>query len=236
MPDNQSQTTATQKSKNHSSAWFLVLILLIISSAEGAALYFQNSKLLAQKEKTVICEQIKSASSAKPAADTAQIVVGPVATPNITPLPQQNSNSLAYEKLISLNKNLLVTISDTQGNAVGQANYVIKDYKLTKTVYLNGREAKAKDGRGILAFNVDITNQYQNGIQLTARDYIRLRKNNQDKWLSPDVHSDPVDIRPLTTSATIIGFILDENDIKIQLQIGHANDEKEVIDIQLPKK
>jgi hypothetical protein len=59
-----------------------------------------------------------------------------------------------------------------------------------------------------------------------------LLKNDEEKLIAPEIHSDPVEVRPHSTKEIKIGFTIGENDKNLKLQVGLLNGEKDIIDIK----
>lgn len=124
-------------------------------------------------------------------------------------------------------------ITDREGNELSDIEFKIVSYELTNQVVVNNfYRAIVTDDKEILIFNVEITNDQDKAVNILAGDYLRLKKNGEDKLIAPDIDSDPVEVRPKSTKNTKLGFTLFKSDKNITVEIGELGGEKEIIDIR----
>ena len=71
-------------------------------------------------------------------------------------------------------------------------------------------------------------------IKINTKDFIRLSvNNNQNEWLAPDLHNDPVEVQAISTKNTRLGFPVNESDKNLVLQVGEIEGYKQQISLSL---
>lgn len=136
------------------------------------------------------------------------------------------------EKLTDLNKEFAFPLKNSEGEEVSSFKYEIVSAELRDEIIVQGQKATAVKGRKFMIVNLKLSNSFDKSIEVNTRDYIRLSVNeNQDEWLAPDIHNDPVEIQAISTKNTRVGFPINESDTKLVLQIGEINGEKQKVDI-----
>lgn len=122
-------------------------------------------------------------------------------------------------------------ISDS-GEEVSKIKYKLELAELRSEIVVKGQKATAIKGREFLIINLKITNEHNQSIEINTRDYIRLSVNkNENEWLAPDIHNDPVNVQAISTKYTRIGFPINSNDKNLVLQIGEINGSKDRIKV-----
>ena len=81
-----------------------------------------------------------------------------------------------------------------------------------------------------MIINLKIVNTLKQGINVNAKDYMRLTVNgNNNELLAPDIHNDPVEVQAISTKYTRVGFAINESDKNYVLRIGEIDGGKESI-------
>ncbi len=133
-----------------------------------------------------------------------------------------------------LNREFQYPIKDSKGKEVTKLKYLIENAELRDEIIVKGQRAVAVKGRLFLILTIKVTNDYNKGIDLNARDYIRLATaNNPEEKLAPDVHNDPVTVQAISTKYTRLGFPINDTDRKMTLYVGELNGDKEAIELEL---
>lgn len=135
-----------------------------------------------------------------------------------------------------INKEFSFPIKDNDGKELSKIKYLIESANLQDEILVKGERARAVVGRTFLIFNIKITNNYKQGIQINSRDYMRLIVDGKNEELiAADIHNDPVEVQAISTKSTKIGFPIDENYKSLEIQVGEINGTKQSIKIQFPK-
>jgi hypothetical protein len=104
--------------------------------------------------------------------------------------------------------------------------------QLQKRVLVRGNWIKARDGKLFLVVNLDVKNSINAPLYAVSQDWIRLVEQD-DKKKAPTAHQGTVEIRPLSTKETNVGFVVDEGQKQFKLEVGATDGLGEIIEIQL---
>ncbi len=130
----------------------------------------------------------------------------------------------------NINKDFKFSLRDDKGKEISTFTYVVESVELRKEIMVKGQKATAIKGRVFLIINLKLVNTIKQGINVNARDYLRLSVNgNASELLAPEIHSDPVEVQAISTKYTRVGFAINENDKNYLLQIGEIDGGKESI-------
>ena len=124
-------------------------------------------------------------------------------------------------------------ILNDKGAEVAKIKYTIESAELRDEIIIKGKRTTSVKGKTFLILNLKIGNETNKAIKINTRDYIRISLNNQD-FLAPDIHNDPVEAQPISTKYTRVGLSVNDNEKKFKVQVGEINKEKTIIDLQLP--
>jgi len=152
-------------------------------------------------------------------------------TVSATKIAAQTSVKSSSDKNVSLDKEFKFPIVDAAGREVTKISYVIQNAQLQDQIIIQGQTATAISGRTFLILNLKLRNDSSSGIQMSARDYIRLNVNNASDWLAADIHNDPVEVQPISTKFTRLGFPINKADKDFKLQIGEIKGQKTTLPI-----
>ncbi len=132
-----------------------------------------------------------------------------------------------------INKDFKFSLRDEKGKEISTFSYAIESAELRKEILVKGQKATAIKGRIFLIINLKIVNTLKQGINVNARDYMRLTVNNTKELLAPDIHNDPVEVQAISTKYTRVGFAINESDKNYVLQIGEIDGKKESVDLKI---
>lgn len=134
-----------------------------------------------------------------------------------------------------LNKEFDFPLVDEEGKEVAKISYMVESANLQDAFIYQGKLATAVKGRTFLIFNLKITNPYTKTIEINAKDYIRIKLNNSDEQLAPEIHNDPVQIQANSTKYARIGLPINDSDKNIVILVGELQGKKETIKLNLEK-
>ena len=133
----------------------------------------------------------------------------------------------------ALNRTFEFPLVDGEGKEVSKIKYIIEGAELQDEIIVKGQRAYAVEGRTFLILNIKIINNYDQGIQINAKDYIRLIINGTSDRVAADVHNDPIQIQAISTKQTRLGFPIDDTYKSLVLQIGEIKGEKQTLNLDL---
>lgn len=140
-----------------------------------------------------------------------------------------DSNS-ATPRVKDINQDFTFTIGT--GNNSAEIKYTINTVELTDEIFVKGQPAKSASGRQFLVVNLKLTNEGQRGILIDTRNYLRLSTAaNEEEWIAPDLHNDPVEVQAISTKYTRLGFPVSIADNSFRLQVGDIAGDKQLIEI-----
>jgi len=126
---------------------------------------------------------------------------------------------------------------DGTGEEVSRVEYKIETAELKNEILVKGKKASSVKGRTFLVLSIKVKNSYNRTIEVETRDYIRLSVNgNEEEWLAPDIHNDPVSVQADSTKVTRLAFPINETDRDLRLRIGEIRGEKKTISLNLKYK
>ncbi len=131
-----------------------------------------------------------------------------------------------------INKEFSFPIKDQNNKELSEIKYLVQSASLQDEILVKGQRARAIQGRTFLILDLKITNTFNQGIQISSKDYIRLSVNgNSEELVAADIHNDPVEVQAISTKQTRIGFPINETDKNLELKVGEINGKKETIKI-----
>jgi hypothetical protein len=123
-------------------------------------------------------------------------------------------------------------LKDSNGDDVSNIKYTIEKTELRDEIVVKGQKATAIEGRTFLIVTLKVKNEFDQAIEMSTRDYVRLSVNdNKDEWLAPDIHNDPVEIQAISTKYTRLGFPINDSDEKLVLRVGEIEGDKEEVEL-----
>jgi len=152
---------------------------------------------------------------------------------NTTASTDQQQSIAAPKETKEINKDFEFPIKDSDGNTVTTISYAIQSAQIQDQIIVKGQKATAVTGRTFLIINLKLSNKSNKLIQINTRDYVRLGVNGDDKdLLAPDIHNDPVQVQPIATEYTKLGFPVNTSDKKFTLYIGEIDGSKSAVPLQ----
>jgi hypothetical protein len=104
----------------------------------------------------------------------------------------------------------------------------------TDQVLIKGQPASAKGEKTFLVLNLEIDNASTEKRYIAPVNLIRL-VNDQGRMFAPDVHSDMVEIQPISTKISRVGFVVLKSQKKFLIKVGELDGEKQDLEITFDK-
>ncbi len=121
---------------------------------------------------------------------------------------------------------------NASGEKVSEVRFVFEKAELRDEIIVQGQKANSVKGRVFFVLNLKIINEHNQAVEINTRDYVRLAvSGNESEWLAPEIHNDPVEVQPISTKYTRLGFTINETDKNLTLRVGEISGEKEEITI-----
>ena len=149
------------------------------------------------------------------------IAIGVWAQSGIGGNPQANINqdfsvqARTKDKLRVRDTDLLVTLTNTTIN---------------NTLLIQGKRASTREGKTFLIINMEVENQFKVPLYIFPIDLLRLVRED-GKRIAPSVHQGTVEVRPVSTKKSNVGFVIDPNEKDFNIEVGEVNRDKQVIEI-----
>ena len=214
------------------SLWAIIVILLMVIGVETTYILRQDKEPKPEESQQLNQNPLKgNPLGANTANSNAIVTQSPNNIPTLIPttVPVQQP---ARPKKVNLNRTYNFPIKNSTDDEMGDFQLTVNSYELTSKVEVNNFYTATVSGdKKLLAVNLDIDNPTEQAFKLITRDYVRLSIDN-GKWITPEIHSDPIELRPQSSKVTIVAFPIKTNDRNLRLQIGGIDDEKEVFDLQ----
>ena len=160
------------------------------------------------------------------------------ASENVNPSVLGTNQSGSQEQIappyatMQIDRELIFPLRNEKGDKVSEFKYIVQNAELTREIVVKGTKATSVKGRTFLILNLKINNDGKQKIQVNTRDYLRLTVNgNSAEFLAPDIHNDPVEVQPISTKFTRVGFAIDDTTQNIKLQMGEIDGEKQYVDL-----
>jgi hypothetical protein len=152
--------------------------------------------------------------------------------------PPSDSQATLKEAIASqsINKEYKFPVKDGT-KVVTNIKYSIENAELRDEIIIQGKKAVTVDNRTFLILTIKITNDFDKGLEINARDYVRLSVNGNGKeLLAADIHNDPITIQPISTKYTRIGFPINKADKNLMVHVGEIAGTKDKIALALQTK
>jgi hypothetical protein len=134
----------------------------------------------------------------------------------------------------TINKEFSFPLKDDKGTVITSIKYTVQSAELHDEIIVQGQRASSVKGRTFLIISLKITNDFNKGVDIQSKDYIRLIVNgNTSEPLAPDIHNDPVSVQAISTKYTRVGFPINDTDKNMSLRIGELNGDKQTIALNL---
>ena len=130
-----------------------------------------------------------------------------------------------------INRNFEFPVTDNNGVVITKIGYSIDKAELRDEIVIRGQKATAIKDRTFLILTIKMKNDSDKTLRVNARDYLRLSANKSD-WLAPDIHNDPVEVQPISTKISTLGFPIADNQKTFSLRVGEISGVKTTFDLK----
>lgn len=93
------------------------------------------------------------------------------------------------------------------------------------SVNIQGQKATAKNGKVFLLLDFEVKNDTSETYYLLPVDLIRLWQNEETK-IAPSVHQGRLEVRPIASKFSNLGFVIEEKQKEFQFEVGEIDGEK----------
>jgi len=131
-----------------------------------------------------------------------------------------------------INKELSVQARTRDKIRVSDANLKVNlvNAEMANGLLVQGKRAKTREGKTFLIINMEVENTYAVPLYSFPVDIVRLVRED-GKRIAPSVHQGTVEVRPISTKKSNVGFVVDPNDKDFKLEVGEVSGEKEILEI-----
>ena len=131
-----------------------------------------------------------------------------------------------------INKELSVQARTRDKIRVSDANLKVNlvNAEIANSLLIQGKRAKTREGKTFLIINMEVENTYAVPLYSFPVDLLRLVRED-DKRIAPSVHQGTVEVRPISTKKSNVGFVVDPNDKDFKLEVGEVSGEKEILEL-----
>lgn len=134
-------------------------------------------------------------------------------------------------KIVDINKSFEIPIKTKEGEETGEKlNVKILTMEIAKEILIQGKPAKAKDGKAFLLITMEIENPTKRQLSVKPIDMVRMI-NADGKGVAAEVHNNEVSSEPVSTKKTRIGYVINEGDTHFKFLIGEVRGVQEPIEV-----
>ena len=101
---------------------------------------------------------------------------------------------------------------------------------IDNSLLIQGKRARTREGKTFLIINMEVENEFQVPLYIFPVDLLRLVREDGKK-IAPSVHQGTVEIRPISTKKSNVGFVIDPDEKNFKLEIGELSGEKQLLEI-----
>src|SRR3989344_690054 len=162
------------------------------------------------------------------------IAVGIVVKNSLSATSTPNQSGKMTIKAATANKQLdkkfKIALKDGKGEEIDGIPMRLENIEIRDEIIVQGQKANSVVGRSFLVVNMKVVNALPQAVEVNTKDYLRLGVN-ENEWLAPDIHNDPVLVQAISTKPTRVGFPVDSGLTHFTLQLGEIAGEKEKVEI-----
>lgn len=102
--------------------------------------------------------------------------------------------------------------------------------EIANSLLVQGKRAKTREGKTFFIINMEVENQFSVPLYIFPVDLLRLVRED-GKRIAPSVHQGTVEVRPISTKKSNVGFVIDPDDRNFQIEFGELSSEKQLLEI-----
>lgn len=115
------------------------------------------------------------------------------------------------------------------GKSTGSIKMIIEKAELNSEVLIQGKPATVRGDKVFLILNLEFENAQEEALYISPVDLIRLTGEG-DKKFAPDVHSELIEVRPISVKLAKVGFVVPQSQKNFQIQVGAIEGQKQTIE------
>lgn len=154
--------------------------------------------------------------------------IGRFTSPKFTQYIDTRTAAPTAKEQKTMNQSFDFAVKDNKGVEISKIKYVLNTAVIQDQIIIQGTRATAIKGKTFLIINFSITNNSNKYIQLNSRDYVRLVGNNGE-LIAPDIHNDPIQVQPISTKESRLGFPVDDTIKNFTLSVGEVDGKKTTV-------
>ncbi len=131
-----------------------------------------------------------------------------------------------------INQNFSVQARTREKVRVRDANLAvtITDSDIDNTLLIQGKRATTREGKTFLIINMEVENEFAVPLYIFPVDLLRLVREDGKK-IAPSVHQGSVEVRPVSTKKSNVGFVIDPSDRDFRIEIGELSKDTQILEI-----
>ena len=147
-------------------------------------------------------------------------------------LGSQSSPQAVPSQQIQLNIPYGLQARDSQLRVINGKvlNMTLQRAEKTDTVLIQGQRSRTINGKTFLIIYFSVDNPDNLLYFTNTNDLFRL-VDSDGKRIAPAVHQGTIDMRPVATKSSQVGFVVDHNANKFTIEIGQTDNRKKTIEI-----
>lgn len=102
--------------------------------------------------------------------------------------------------------------------------------EIANSLLVQGKRAKTREGKTFLILNMEVENPFSVPLYIFPIDLLRLVRTD-GKRIAPSVHQGTVEIRPISTKKSNVGFVIEPSDKNFQIEFGELTGDKQLLQI-----
>lgn len=136
--------------------------------------------------------------------------------------------AVTSDKTVTINKSYTVVARTSDKRLTnGNLTLTVTDAKITRSIVVKEQIANPVKGKVFLVIDMDIQNPYKVPLYVFPVNLFRLAENGNQKF-APSVDQGTVQIQPLSTKKSNVGFVVMPSDKKFLLDVGELDNQSDL--------